>query len=133
MPRVSPRRSAIRKKAVKAGMRSGLELLVATSLDERGVPYEYEKRVIRYTAPERRYIPDFELPNGVIIEVKGKFDGKDRAKHLLVRKQHPELDIRFLFPRDQRLSKRSNTVYSEWCEKHGFLYAIGEVPDEWLS
>ena len=37
------------------------------------------------------------LYNGIIIETKGRFTAADRRKHLLVRKQHPHLDIRFVF------------------------------------
>lgn len=133
MPRRSPRASATRRRAVKAGLRSGLEYLIAQNLDERGVPYEYEGEIIRYEGPIRRYTPDFKLPNGIIIEAKGKFIGADRAKHLLIKKQHPDRDIRFVFQRDQKLSKRSETKYSEWCDKHGFQYAFLEIPQEWID
>ena len=33
------------------------------------------------------------LPNGVLVEVKGRWTPENRKKHLLVRAQHPELDI----------------------------------------
>ena len=45
----------------------------------------------------RTYTPDFLLPNGIIIETKGRFTPEDRRKHLLIKKQHPDLDIRFVF------------------------------------
>lgn len=129
----SARRSETRRKAVKAGFRSGMEQMVAGLLKELNVPFDYEPFNIEYEGPKRRYKPDFVLHGGVIIEVKGRFTGVDRAKHLLIKKQHPELDIRFVFQIDQRLTKRSSTKYSEWCDKHGFKYAFNTVPREWIT
>lgn len=105
---------------------------MAGLLTEAGATYEYETLRIPWT-DNHFYKPDFILPNGVLIEVKGRFLGKDRAKHLKVRKQHPDLDIRFVFQVDQPLSPASDTLYSEWCDKHGFLYAFMEIPKEWID
>lgn len=81
----------------------------------------------------RTYTPDFLLPNGIIIETKGRFLPEDRRKHLEVRKQHPELDIRFVFSRASApINKGSKTTYAMWCEKHGFLWADKQIPDDWL-
>ncbi len=91
--------------------------------------------VIRYTKPEsnHRYTPDFPLPNGIIIETKGRFLPADRQKHLLVKAQHPEKDIRFVFTRSKTpISKGSKTTYADWCEKNGFRYADKTVPEAWL-
>ena len=53
---------------------------------------------------------------------------------ILVKQQHPELDIRFVFSNSrQKISKQSKTTYGMWCEKHGFLYADKTVPQEWLN
>lgn len=79
----------------------------------------------------RRYTPDFVLPNGIIIECKGRFKAADRTKHLLIQEQWPELDIRFVFMQDNKLSTTSTTRYSDWCMKHGFEYAIGNIPEGW--
>ena len=119
-------------------LRSGLEKKVATYLDQKKVKYEYEKQVIKYTVPEsqHRYTPDFVLPNGIIIECKGRFTPADRKKMSLVIEQHPELDIRMLFMLDNTLSKSSKTTYSMWCEKRGIKYAVsktGVIPKEWLK
>jgi hypothetical protein len=118
------------------GFRSGLEQKIAESLDKAGVSYKYEDQVIEYLKPAKiaKYTPDFVLENGIIIEVKGRFLTADRQKHLLVRKQRPELDIRFVFSRSkERISKKSRTTYAMWCEKHGFLYADETIPLEWLQ
>lgn len=97
------------------------------------VYWEYEPFNIAYEVKPKRYTPDFVLPNGVIIEAKGRFTGADRVKHLTLKKQKPDLDIRFVFQYDNKLSKNSKIRYSTWCEKNGFLYAIREVPEEWVN
>lgn len=118
------------------GYRSGLEDSVAESLNKRGVGFEYEAHVVRYVQPARqaRYSPDFILPNGIVIETKGRFVTKDRQKHLLIKDQHPDLDIRFVFSNpNTRISKTSKTTYAMWCQKHGFMYAKKDIPVEWIA
>ena len=125
-----------RQLGLKYGFRSGLEEMVADSLTGRNVPFKYEELVVGYTSPPKthRYTPDFVLPNGIIVETKGRFLPDDRNKHLLVKKQHPELDIRFVFSNSKsKINKRSQTTYATWCEKHGFRYADKDIPDEWLT
>lgn len=118
------------------GFRSGLEERVAEQLTSLHVPFEYEKVKIKYTKPARvsSYCPDFVLSNGIIIETKGRFLTDDRQKHLLIKEQFPEIDLRFVFSNSStKLSKASKTTYAAWCEKHGFLYADKLVPVEWLQ
>ena len=80
------------------------------------------------------YKPDFLLPNGVFIEVKGFFEPEDRTKHLLLRKQFPDLDVRFIFANSRmRLSTESKTSYGDWCMKHGFLYSDKRIPPAWFD
>ena len=118
------------------GHRSGLEDKVAAFLTKHGINYTYEKLVLHYVKPAKnsRYTPDFVLENDIIIETKGRFLTADRQKHLLVKEQHPDLDIRFVFSRSQtRISKLSKTTYAMWCEKNGFQYADETIPTSWLS
>ena len=122
--------------AHRLGFRSGIEVKVAKQLEEAGIKVEYETTKIRYVQPETKhtYTPDFVLPNGIIIETKGRFVAADRKKHLLIQKQHPDLDIRFVFQRSQNtINKGSKTTYADWATKNGFLYADKEIPDEWLK
>jgi hypothetical protein len=100
------------------------------------IPYKYEEKVVSYTVPEskHKYTPDFELPNGIIIETKGRFVTADRKKHLLVKEQHPELDIRFVFSNPRaKISKVSKTTYADWCDKFGFKYSAKMIPQEWIE
>lgn len=82
----------------------------------------------------RHYSPDFILPNGIIVETKGRFLTADRQKHLIVKLQHPDLDIRLLFSNSrQRISKQSATTYALWCETKGFEYADKSIPLLWIN
>ena len=125
-----------RAHAIKNGYRSGLEEDLAESLRARGVKYTYEETKIRYIQPatEHQYTADFELENGIIIESKGRFLVADRKKHLLIKRQQPHLDIRFVFSNSkQKISKASRTTYADWCNKNGFQYADKEIPDSWIK
>ena len=117
----------------KDGCRSNYEALVKHNLEKSGAVFEYETLRIPYNI-EHTYKPDFVLENGIIVEAKGLFLPEDRTKHLKIQKQHPELDIRFIFMKDQKINKTSKTYYSDWCKKHGFLYHIGNVvPKQWIA
>lgn len=132
---VSRKTSNTKSVGVAKGFRSGLEDVVAAQIKSRGIDVEYEQKKIEFVQPakKRKYTPDFELPNGIIIETKGKFDVADRQKHLMVKAQHPELDIRFVFSNSRtRISKGSPTTYGMWCEKNGFLYADKRIPESWF-
>ncbi len=95
----------------------------------------YEKVKIKYRIErDATYTPDFRLPNGIIVETKGRFLATDRTKHLLVKAQHPEYDIRFVFEYpNAKITKGSKTTYADWCDKHGFLWAKKVVPDSWIK
>ena len=73
--------------------RSNSEYNCACFLNKNKVEFEYETFNIPYLWQEdKKYIPDFILPNGIILEVKGRFMLEDRKKHLFIRDQHPEYD-----------------------------------------
>ena len=120
--------------ARKHGYRSGLELKVAKELDDQGFDYLYEKVKIEWEdLAYRTYTPDFVLFNGIIIETKGQFTTADRRKHLAIKKQHPNLDIRFVFENSRRkLRKGAKSTYAEWCVKYNFLYYDRIIPEDWL-
>ena len=124
-----------RRHAIKNGYRSGLEDDIAKDLNDRGVNFEYEKLKVQWQLLENKtYTPDFKLPNGIIIESKGRFVQADRKKHLIIQDQHPFLDIRFVFSNSRsKLYKGAKSTYGDWCNKHGFLYADKRIPDEWLT
>ena len=119
----------------KLGYRSGFEVKIAKQLDDLNISYEYETLKVNYLKPAKPsyYKPDFILSNGIICEVKGLFSSKDRQKHLLIKEQNPELDIRFVFSNSKlKLNKKSKTTYAMWCNKYGFDFCDAKIPKEWL-
>ena len=121
--------------ARKYGYRSGLEHKISEALKEQGVDFEYESIKIEWEdLAYRTYTPDFVLKNGIIIESKGMFTAADRRKHLAIQKQHPTLDIRFVFENSRRkLRKGAKSNYAEWCIKYGFRYYDRIIPEDWLK
>ena len=115
--------------------RSGLEREVAEYLKDKQSKVRYEVLKIEWEDLRyRTYTPDFILDNGIIIETKGIFDSEDRRKHLEVRKQHPELDIRCVFSNSMaKLYKGSKTRYCNWCDKNDFIWAHRVIPEGWLK
>lgn len=122
------------RKHLSKTYRSGLEEEAASFLKTRQKKVEYEKLKIEWEDLKyRTYTPDFELDNGIIIETKGIFSPADRRKHLEIQKQHPNLDIRFVFSNAQaKLYKGAKSRYSDWCEQKGFKWAHRVIPEEWL-
>tara|TARA_B100001996_G_scaffold201803_1_gene154498 strand:+ start:7467 stop:7859 length:393 start_codon:yes stop_codon:yes gene_type:complete len=122
---------------LKYGFRSGLEERIASELETESVEFEFEKTKLKYTKPQKvhTYTPDFYIPRTkMFIETKGLFTSADRQKMRLVKEQHPELDIRFIFSNSKsRISKKSKTTYGMWCEKYNFLYADKHLPLEWVN
>jgi hypothetical protein len=118
-------------------VRSGFEAKIVSMLKATNKVFEYESMKIKYMPPPAKmktYTPDIILPNGIIIELKGYFKSTDRSKHLRVRDQNPDLDIRFVFQRSKNtLGGKSSTTYGEWCDSHGFLWSEGIIPESWFS
>ena len=119
----------------KAGYRSQFELNLARTLTDNGVPFEYETIKFRYIPEPRNYTPDFYLTeSGIYVEAKGHLTKDDRVKMILIKKQHPELDIRFVFIRAQnKIYKGSKTTYGAWADKNGFEWAEGSIPEEMMK
>ena len=66
--------------------RSNSENKTYCFLKENKVSFTYETLTIKYEWLEsKKYIPDFILSNGIILEVKGRFVLDDRKKHLFVK------------------------------------------------
>ena len=122
--------------AKKNGFKSGLEDSVSQQIESKGIKVEYETEEVKYIIPAspHTYHPDFKLPNGIRIETKGRFVLADRKKHLLVKEQNPQLDIRFVFTNSKnKINKKSKTTYADWCDKNGFKYADKVIPDDWFN
>jgi hypothetical protein len=87
-----------------------------------------------------------QLKDTILIETKGYFDRNDQEKMLAVKACNPDLDIRIVFQKDQYLNKLTvkqkqlkkekkafeKKRYSDWCIEHGFPFAIGDIPNDWI-
>lgn len=141
---------------IEPTFRSKLEERVAAQLAVGGVAYDHEAKWVRYVVPEReaKYLPDFsfDAPDKIcpiIIEAKGRFGGgnpafkqsnsgdsaKERQKLILLKEQHPELDIRLVFDRAASpIYPKSPTSQGKWATDHGFKWSDkGIVPEEWIT
>jgi hypothetical protein len=133
-----------RPELIRALYKSDLEDDIAEQLETCGVPFTYEAQRIPYAVPAREavYVTDFELPGGIIIEGKGRFGHRgnqkvstaERQKFILLKKQRPELDIRFVFSNPKTpIYKGSKTTYAQWADTHGFPWAAKLIPTEWID
>jgi hypothetical protein len=100
----------------------------------------------KLTKPKKSLTFD-EARDMILIEAKGFFKYQDRVKMLLVKEQYPELDVRLVFQNNNyitKLTKKQKSMkkegkefvkerYSDWAEKHGFPYAIKQIPSEWYK
>ncbi len=147
--------SRLKHKATKLGakmgfnekFRSGLEVKVAQILRDNEIGYKYEQLKIKWIPLpiERTYNPDFhdivtksKKKIKLILEPKGRFMPDDMAKHLAVKMQHPEYDIRFIFQNSRKWYRAAKTrTYRKWCEENGFkccdIWEFNKVIQEWIA
>lgn len=117
----------------KSPFRSKFEEDIYNNVLANGLQVQYESERLTYLM-KGNYTPDFILPNGIIVEAKGYFDARARAKMIAVKKANPTKDIRMLFMNSRnRVHKSSMLTYGAWCEKYGFPYADGMIPLAWFS
>lgn len=125
-----PRRSS--KQFKKRGqLKSGLEIRINKELKKAKVKFKYEDVALDYTLT-KKYWPDFIVNDSLYLEVKGYFDGQSRTKMRAVKLANPELDIRMVFDKDNKISG-SKMRYSDWCKRYGFPYCVGSIPKDWFE
>ena len=123
------------RKARRKGYRSNLEWTIAQQIQKEKHELRYEIIKIQWVDFSiRSYTPDFVLDNGIVLEVKGYWSTSDRRKHLEIKRQHPELDIRLVFENSSRKTRKgSNTSYGKWCDKKDIIYCDRVIPKIWLK
>lgn len=98
--------------------------------------FNYESERIPYVITHY-YKPDFILTTvsgkKFYIESKGWWEQSDRRKILEIVETNPDIDLRMLFQKDNKIYKGSKTTYSMWCEHYGIRWAVNSIPEEWLS
>ena len=122
-------------------LKSGLEEVIYNYLKDNKVHFVYEGMKIKFELPTQKksYTPDFPINDRFIVEAKGAFNSADRKKHKLIKEQHPELDIRFIFSNSKtKIGKKSLTTYGKWCELFKFKFHCIQstkipFPQEWLN
>lgn len=105
--------------------RSKLELHFESILQEFNVQYEYEITKIPYIIPasNHTYTVDWTLLNGMLLETKGFLeDHAERKKYILIKEQHPEIDIRFVFQDPNKKCGGMKTTHAQWADKCGFKW-----------
>ena len=105
--------------------RSKLELRFEEILKELEVEYGYEVTKIPYKVPEsnHHYTVDWSIQNGLLIETKGYLsDHTERRKYVLLKEQHPGLDLRFVFDNPNKLCGGTKMTHAKWAEKYEFKY-----------
>jgi predicted nuclease of restriction endonuclease-like RecB superfamily len=108
--------------------RNKFEKKIERQLKKAKVSFKYESERIPYVIAGH-YIPDFVLvtPRGkILIETKGYFRPEAKRKMVAVKKLNPQLDIRLVF-----YTRKASDI--KWATKHGFLYGIEDIPEEWLT
>ena len=105
--------------------RSKLELKFEEILKDFAVEYDYEVTKIPYTIPESKhtYTVDWTLLNGMLLETKGYLsDHQEGYKYVLLKQQHPDLDLRFVFDNPNKLCGGTKMTHAKWAEKYGFKW-----------
>ncbi len=128
------RQKRARKSKQDSTYKSLLEKKVASLLPQH-VSNKYETHRITYLV-EHTYTPDFTINDKLFIEVKGYFRPEDRAKHLYIKEQHPEIEIVFIFADAKtKINKASKTTYADWCCKYGFRFTDVKsgIPSAWTK
>ena len=112
-----------RKPKKKFQYKSKLESHFAELLLKNGKTAAYEARRFEFVRVAH-YLPDWEVSPTLYIETKGYFSPRNRGDLLSFREQHPEVEIFLVFSQpNNRLTSKSKTTYSEWCERHGFRWS----------
>tara|TARA_R100000656_G_scaffold48740_1_gene39407 strand:+ start:18 stop:380 length:363 start_codon:yes stop_codon:yes gene_type:complete len=115
--------------------RSNFEAGFARTLSQQKVAFSYESVKIPFQPNVRMYNPDFYITDyDFYVETKGRLTQDDRTKHILIKEQNPEVDVRFIFMNaNKKIYKGSKTTYGMWCDRHGFQWAERGIPKEWLD
>jgi predicted nuclease of restriction endonuclease-like RecB superfamily len=119
-------------------MASKAEVKFAEAMDEKGISWMYESESFPWVPPKKKYTPDFMLykkdGGKMFIEYKGYLRPTDKTKMKAIRNQYPDLDLRFVFQNARKpIYKGSKTTYAMWAERHGYLWAEGFIPNEWIK
>ena len=141
------------------GFGSGLEKTNNQILVKAGCTFHYEDEACQfhYKKPTYKgecgtcgghdvysnhlYTADFKVitksGKEIWIEIKGggvSWTGETRSKHVLIRDQFPDRELRFVFSNwNASIGKNAKTTNKQWCASKGFLCANQKIPLSWLE
>lgn len=133
--------------------RSGLEVKMAAFMDSKGIKYAYEAETFTIATEIPRvycgsclattilqksiYTPDFVVATGdrkVYVEGKGRLTAKEKRRIDALLRDHPKIDFRLVFMRNNPIYPRSKTKYMDWAKDKGIPACVGpELPDAWVK
>ena len=110
---------------------------VEIQLKKQGVEYELNNKdkAIEYISCKKTkvFVPCFVMSDGMIIECVSGLLARDCRKYLLLREQHPDLDIRFVFEIDNmKILGGDGLSLAEWAASNRFHWAKKLIPLEWM-
>lgn len=109
--------------------RNRFEQRIEKTLKKANVSFQYESEKIPYLFTGH-YIPDFVITTKsggkIYLETKGYFRPEAKRKMVAVKKLNPQMDLRILF-----YSLKDKDI--RWAVRHGFKYAVENIPKEWLD
>jgi hypothetical protein len=116
---------------MKPKFRSKFEEDIYKVAKGNGKKLEFEPYFIPYIM-KGSYLPDYVLPNGIVVEAKGYLDAAACKKMKAVKASNPHLDIRFVFQNaNGKRNRRAKLRNYEWADRHGFKWAEGTIPLDW--
>jgi len=118
--------------------RSKLEGKVAEALYSFGVSASYEGYKLIWqdwaNGNEYRYVPDFVLSDGTIIEAKGRYRFDHMERHESLLRTFPAIRLCIAFQCNNWISSDWDERYSDWCEDRGIEWTLGaEIPTNWFA
>ena len=118
----------------------------AKSMTDEHITWQYEPEKFEWwPAPPkaRRYTPDFRVMrydgSYFYVEFKGYLRPGDKTKMRAIKKQQPDVDIRFVFMNAYKYASKhirkdgTRQTYAEWAESYGYMWAHKSMPEEWLE
>ena len=145
---MSNKHTKLRKKYSYRGdkMASKAEVTFAQDMDAKQIMWMYEPEKFDWFPPPakmKKYTPDFKVMRKdgsyFFVEFKGYLRPGDKIKMRAMKKQHPDIDIRFVFMNskkfiDKRVRKDGTRMtYADWANRYGYQFADKVIPEEWLN
>lgn len=125
-------------------MASKAETIFAKECDARNLDWIYEPDTFDWVPPVATYKPDFKIirKDGThfYVEYKGFLRNPEKRKMIEMKRQHPALDVRFVFekankpvPGAKPRKDGSKMTHAEWAEKYGYKWSEGFINPKWLK